>query len=521
MKGRIPSLTRGELLVLAVLAIAAVAPPLAAVARVLAEGGTVTVGASPTPADQLQYMAWIRDAGEHVLASNLFEIGEADHDFLHPMFTPSGGAWKLGLPIQLAYLAWLPVAVLVLFGGFAAYVRRLVPDRGLARPLALALGLFFCTPLWPVIAPLGDAAAEVSMDVAAPDAFAAGQLWGYLPTAIALGLIPVFLLAVEGVLAAPSGARRTPLVVASAAGLLCSWLHPWQGETLLAIVAGLVVWGRFDRRYLALAGPVLATVVPLAYYFALSRLDGSWETAQAQADLPRPSLWVLLAVLGPLALPALLGLRSLAGDVQERMLRLWPVAALAVYFAAPSFPIHALEGLGLPLGILAVRGAAALPRQRLVAGAALVVLAVPGVAYAANGIRQAVADGHQPHFLRGGERRALAWLEDQPDGGGVLSTAYLGPAVPAFSGRQTWVGHPSWTPDFGTRSVQADRLVTGALDPAAARATVRQSGASYVLVDCGIRARLAEDLGPLIAEVRRFGCASVLRIRTGRGAPPS
>ena len=39
---------------------------------------------------------------------------------------------------------------------------------------------------------------------------------------------------------------------AAAAGMLASWLHPWQGITLLLIVAILLGWERFDRSRVAL-----------------------------------------------------------------------------------------------------------------------------------------------------------------------------------------------------------------------------------------------------------------------------
>ena len=49
------------------------------------------------------------------------------------MYAISGLLWRLGLSIQLAYLVWAPVALLVLFLGSAAYVRRFLAGRGSRR----------------------------------------------------------------------------------------------------------------------------------------------------------------------------------------------------------------------------------------------------------------------------------------------------------------------------------------------------------------------------------------------------
>src|SRR5947209_17817972 len=41
-------------------------------------------------ADQLQYLAWVRDASSHGLAGDLFTLPPSAHVFLHPLFTLSG-----------------------------------------------------------------------------------------------------------------------------------------------------------------------------------------------------------------------------------------------------------------------------------------------------------------------------------------------------------------------------------------------------------------------------------------------
>jgi hypothetical protein len=45
----------------------------------------------------------------HGLISNQFDLRSDPHLFLHPVFALSALAWRLGLSLQVAFLAWQPV----------------------------------------------------------------------------------------------------------------------------------------------------------------------------------------------------------------------------------------------------------------------------------------------------------------------------------------------------------------------------------------------------------------------------
>ena len=44
------------------------------------------------------------------------------------------------------------------------------------------------------------------------------------------------------------------------AALLAAWLHPWQGETLVLILGGLLIWGRGWRERATLGWPIAAAI---------------------------------------------------------------------------------------------------------------------------------------------------------------------------------------------------------------------------------------------------------------------
>ena len=187
-------------------------------------------------------------------------------------------------------------------------------------------------------------------------------------------------------------------------------------------------------------------------------------------------------------------------------------------FFSPSFPQHAFEWLSLPLAILAVRGLGRIERPLAWTLAFAVAVTLPGVAWGLKTMRQDINSGLQPFYLTHAEDDALDHLASVRDPGGVLPTYYLGSLVPARTGRQTWVGHVSWTPDFEVRVRDTEALFNGTLPAPRALALVRSSGARFVLGDCKHRADLLSVLKPIVVSVRRFGCASVYRVRL---APPT
>ena len=479
--------------------------------------------------DQLQYFAWIREASEHVLIGNRYDFAPGDRVFLHPGYLISGLLHRVtGLSIPLSYLLpWKPIAVGLTFAGSLLYVRRLLAGRA-QRRIGLVLALFAVMPASAIVAwsGIGDKPLAFSFDFISGELWSGQYLLGYLMTAIAVFLMPLVLLAVESW-------RRTgrpfTLVLVATGALLITWLQPWQGATIALIVVAtellVSLRGRTRPRAAALAVPV-AVAIPAGYYFALSRLDPAWQLAAesnaagALAEWRWP-WWAMALTVLPLALPAAIAYRLPAPTWQDVAVRVWPFAGLAVYLLPiGTFPYHAFQGLTLPLAILAVVGFTSVrprPRPWLIV-AALVLLIVPGFVHklelAANSIRTA----GDPYFILPDERRALQRLEDDPRPGGVLAPSYAGQMIPFTTGRKTYVGALSWTPDWSRRARNANDLAEGKLSAATAREVVRSSGARFLFVDC--RPRLPDltyQLGELVERSERFGCARLYTLRANPG----
>jgi hypothetical protein len=491
-------------------------PLIYVVVEVLPAGGMLTGGDGPFAADQHQYLAWIAEARDHLLAGNRFAIEETARIFLHPMYTVSGGIAALGVGLVPSFLLWKPVAVMVLVAGVAAYARRFFPEPGWARRMALVAPLIMWSPV-AVISPATSLGAQA--DIISSELFAIAALWGYSHTAIAVGLMPLFFLGLERLVAGRTARPRLLVAGVAGAGMLCSWVHPWQGEALLVVLAGLVVWDRFDRRWLTAVLPAAATAAPIAYYGMLAHFDSDWELAAGANQIGTFSPLVVGLVLLPVALLALAGIyREKTDAVQERVLRLWPLAVLAVHWLlAPSTPYHAFEGMSLPLAVLAIRGWRRLRLPRWVASATLLVLAVNAVNTDRAVLRQGVRSPEQAYVVTADERRALEYLRRVRPRGGVLTTVRLGSVVPAFTGHGSWAGHPSWVDSYRRRREFARHLFAGRLDLRDASALISGAGVRFVLADCATTAPLEPVAAAMGWRERRFGCARVYEAPVGDG----
>ena len=269
-------LIREQWLLFAILAAWTLFPIAQVLIHAARDGGVVTGAYGSDAYDQLAYLAWIpRFRLPSPSRPNLWRIGGTPHDYLHPMYFVSGLLLRVGASVQLAYLVWVPVALLTLFLGFAAYVRRLIPESRRAQSAALALALFYLTPVLSLAVWTGhlSAAHRFDLALASDDADSALNLWGFPHTAIAIGLMPVCLIACERLIRERRGGGRPSLrwtVLAGASGALVSWLHPWQGAMLVAILVALAALVPPRRRYVAVLAPLVLTALPLIYGVVLS-----------------------------------------------------------------------------------------------------------------------------------------------------------------------------------------------------------------------------------------------------------
>ena len=484
-------------------------------------------------ADQLQYLAWARDASTHSgLASDLFSFSQGGRVYLQPMFAITGALYRLGLSLPLAYLLWKPVGILALGLAAVAWARRFFGDQLSARAAVVTISLFLCTPLAALYSwtQWGSGSFRFSLYLLGDELLAADKLWGYVPSALGLALVPVALLATERALnpertSAGVGLRarrrtvaRGPLLIAALAALMASWLHPWQGIALGIIYVGLAVLRRL-RNWAALAIPAVGAGLPLLYYYLLSHDDSAWQLASHYEVISRLPAIVLLAGFGPLALVGAFGVRRPDGELIEQALLLWIGGSVITYFANNAFAPHALQGLSLPLAVLAVRGWQRLRLPAVLGVAAVALITIPGLVYNARKFaRTANSTKLVQYYLPQSDAQALDWVAGHAPAGGVLAPTPFAAVVPSQTGRPVWAGHGYWSRDYPVQAHQANRLFGGHMPEAAARAFVASTGATVLVSDCRHQADLSRKLGSAVRAVHQFGCARVYVMGTAGSA---
>ena len=306
-------------------------------------------------------------------------------------------------------------------------------------------------------------------------------------------------------------------MIAAVAGLLVSWLHPWQGVTLLGVLVGLFLVKGPRRRYLALVIPAVAIALPLVYGFILAHADPAWRDFQTRTTgTGTAPWWALIASFGPLVLLAGLGWHAPRED-RDWMLVLWVIACAAVYFIFPEFPPHALSGVTLPLSVLAVRGwqRMSLPARAAVpvAVAAILAFTVPEAVYHGQSVRDdfrntvAGAASRQLMLLSDDQSKALAYVEHARRPGSVLAPWFLSMSVPALTGRHAYAGHIMWQPP--SQLAAANLFFSRRAHRAQRRAILRATRAAYVVADCQRPPSLARAIAPIARPVARFGCVTV------------
>jgi hypothetical protein len=478
--------------------------------RVVFDGGVWTGTDGVYIVDQMQYLAWIKDASKHVLASNLFVLRDTPADYFNPAVVVSGGLTALGMAPWLSLLLWKPVAVIGFFLGVRAFAWRLLTGLW-PRRAALVLALFFgsFTNVYGSFSVLGDL-------------FPGFLTWGYVFSVLGLAAMVWALVAHHD-----SRLNGRRLWLAGLFGGLASLLHPWNGELLVGIVVAAEIVMALSRRYelahlkLTIA-TILGTGIPLIYYAILGKTDLSWKLAQV-ASKHAFSFWAITIAIVPLLVPAAVAYTRRPTTFLAAATRTWPLAAFAIFVLSGTSigatPLHSFQGITIPLAVLAVEGLQIIGWGRIqrpvLAGAVLVGLFTIPTTFEELKIAQGLAapTTNNANFIQPNERDALNYLENLKQPGSVLTRSYLGAYVPGKTGRRAYVGDCLWSePGCLTLTSNANTLFQGSLTPADAQKLVLNSGARFVLADCQTTADLPKLLGPIIRSAHGFGCAAVYEV---------
>ncbi len=369
-------------------------------------------------------------------------------------------------------------------------------------PLALALGGVLSSP------------PNLPLEFYVPEAFGILLLYGLPHLALARSLLlGGWLLLFR---AAESGSWRQALL----AGML------WGGMSLIvpfyAALLGtlIVVWlvvlgivrssphnaggGRVAQRTCGVSAlvrlAVLAGVLPAlvlgynGWLFASNPIFAAWA---AQNRLPSPPLADYVLAYSLLIALAAVGLVATVWRLTQQitLLIVWSPLALMLAYAPVNVQRRLLEGVVVPLSILATLGVWHLlgekPSQGRLLGwrlrqaglAALMVLCFPSTFLLVGGGALTASRPVWPIFHPADEIAALRWLDEHaaPDSL-VLATSASGNVIPAYAGVRVYVGHGPETIGGERKRQIAEAFFLGGMTNGSRRALLREAGIDYVWI---------------------------------------
>jgi len=340
--------------------------------------------------------------------------------------------------------------LLVMYRFIASYL----PERSLRR-LAWALAALASGLDWTLLLFQGADLAPEPLALYVPEAFTFLSLMGLPHLLLARALLLSGWLAFFRSL---EGQRVRCALLAGLAWLGMGLLVPFYVALLgILIAAWLGARWVIERRFPAqpLVAAILATLLPVVlllyntWLFTSNPIYAAWS---AQNTLPSPPPGVYALAFGPLFLLALPGAVRLARAGLTRratLLIAWPMIALLLVYAPINVQRRLLEGVIVPLAVLAAAGVSSLAgeqvRVRSLRGAGLtlmLVMLLPSTLLLDFGSVLAAAHPAAPIFLTPGELAALDYMRlTAPMDSVVLSTNDSGSLLPAYAGVRVYVGH--------------------------------------------------------------------------------
>jgi hypothetical protein len=446
----------------------------------------------------------------------------------------SGGGPRLSTSILIAaYHAARIVCGLLLLGVMYRFMAEFL-DRAAGRRLAWIIaaimgGLGWMLLLVTAIDPTfksqfnleANAFATTPIELYLPESATFLILYGFPHLAFARALL------LTGWLLFFGARERKSWKLALAAGL--AWLGmglivPFYGALLgVQIGAWLVGLWIVEKRlpveaffHAVLAGvPPGAVVLYNAWLFTANPVFAGWAVQNVLGAPPPLDLLLAYIALMGLSIPALVGLFQEGLTEKTLLLVVWPLVAALMVYLPTNVQRRLLEGVIVPLSILAAMGVGKLVGgeasriKRLLVGGLLALL-LPSTAILLGGGAIAASNPAPPIFHPTDELAALDWLRrEAPIGELVFSTFESGNDIPMYAGVRVYAGHSVETNDFAEKSEVALGFYGDGLTDGARRDLLEEVGAEYLWIGPPEREAMCDTTGCF--DPARLGLVEVYR----------
>ncbi|MBN1427682.1 MAG: hypothetical protein JXB07_04800 [Anaerolineae bacterium] len=275
------------------------------------------------------------------------------------------------------------------------------------------------------------------------------------------------------------------IIVPFYVGLLGVLIAVWLAT--LSVTRRRISWP--ELRLAALAGgPPLVSLIYNSWLFTSNPVFAVWAT---QNNLPSPSPLSYLLAYGGLMVLGLPGACLLwrRGLTHRSILPIvWPLVSAVLVYLPINVQRRLLEGVIVPLSILAVLGMwqwigqARWPVRWAAAMGALVLL-LPSTVFLIGGGAQTASNPFWPVFHPADELAALRWLHDRaPADSVVLSTRVSGSILPAYAGVRVYLGHGPETVNAARKEHQVEAFFSDGMTDEERRQLLVDGRIAYVWV---------------------------------------
>jgi len=496
--------------------------------------------------DHAQYFSWMRELSEAPLAANKLTSEPNAPVFFNLLWWALG---RLAVTTGLSYAGAFQVLRVVATAAFFVLLYRLcaylLRDRWARRTafLLTAVSSGFGWVLVLLKHTVLDGRLLYPLDVYIAEGNTFLSILAYPHFVAAATYIAVFELVLRG---QESGQLRYS-VAAGVVALFLGWQHAYDLILMYGVIGGytLLVALRDRRvpRYLVrgLVVIVAMSVWPGLYSFVLTSLDSLWGQVLSQftnAGVYTPNPLHLVVLLGPAFLLALYTLvrdkplRLQGLDNRRLFVRAWLLGNLVLIYLPVNFQVHLLNGIQVPIAIIATEGlrthivpllgrvtAQRWPTLRasvpVLAATALLLVVMPTNAYLWAWRFVDLGRHNYPYYLHRDELAAMAWLESNalPEDV-VLSSETVGQYVPAYTGAHAFLAHWAQTVNYYERREQVRSFFDEETPDARRRQILHAHGVDYLIHGPAERALGAYDPQelPSLLPVYESGVVRVYRV---------
>lgn len=262
------------------------------------------------------------------------------------------------------------------------------------------------------------------------------------------------------------------VVIAPVLFLTAVWnTTPWVKASLIALGSAM---GLFYAYYSTITNPILAL----------------WQN---QNILLSPIPLAYASGFGILLILAIVGIEKILNEklsLTDKFLIVWTTINIFLLYFPVNFQRRLVEGLHVPLGILATIGLLFLvqkykvKKQNSIVILAIIILSLTSIFMVYTDfkfIEQDKSDSYYYHIDQN-EMKAIKWLGGKTNSNDViLSNWYLGNLVPGIIGRKVYIGHKIQTVDWDTKNKSLDLFVQNT-NSELSKNFLKENGITYILI---------------------------------------